>query len=153
MNEQDARYVLKPRPPVRAFVIAAIATLVGAIMMAACRHSAFVLVALSALVMALGIALAVMAGISMVRMRTFVELSDEGYRITGPGTDRQGSWAEVTKVTTSANGAHLTFHHGEVGRTHILCPGGGDDEQMQALVADVAKHLDTDRGYGPPINL
>lgn len=148
---EPARHVLKPRPPVRAFVIAAVLVLLGALLLAAV--SGAVWTALAVVLLLAGLALAGMAGWSMHTMRTFVDLDAEGYRIVGPGVDKAGSWGDVTKVTTSAHGSHLTLFHGQVGRTHILCPGGGEDPEMKALVADVAAHLDADRGYGETINV
>ncbi|MGO4956846.1 hypothetical protein ACTQ49_06185 [Luteococcus sp. Sow4_B9] len=148
-------YVLKPRPPVRAFVIAAGMTLLGALLvsLATAKEAALLWVVLAAIILIAGLVLAAMAGWSMVTMRTFVDLDPKGYRIHGPGTDKSGTWGDVTKVTTSAQGSHLTLYHGEVGRTHLICPGGGEDEEMKALVAAVAQHLDADRGYGETINV
>lgn len=142
-------YVLKPRPPVRAFIIAGVLSLLGALLVvwASSRGAAMVWVVLAAIVLVLGIALAVLGAISMVNMRTFITLDEQGYRIKGPGVDKGGSWADVTRVTTTKQGAHLTMYHGEVGRTHIMCPGGADDPQMAALAQDIADHLDHDRGY------
>lgn len=145
-----ARYVLKPRPPVRAFLIAAALALLGALLVAATGGG--LLRALAVLVLLAGVALAAIAGSSMVQMRTFVDVDDAGYRMTGPGTDKSGSWDEVTKVTTSAAGSHLTLYHGEVGRTHVIAPQG-EDEEMTRLVADIAKRLDASRGYGETINV
>ncbi|GAA1398907.1 hypothetical protein [Luteococcus peritonei] len=156
MSQTDAvqpashRYVLKPAPPVRAFVIAAALVLLGALLVA--LTSGGLGRALAVLVLLAGVTLAAIAGSSMVRMRTFVDVDAEGYRITGPGTERQGTWEEVTKVTTSANGSHLTLYHGQVGRTHVIAPQG-EDEQMTSLVADIAKRLDASRGYGETMNV
>lgn len=150
MSTTDSRYVLAPRTPMRAFLVAAALVLVGALLVAllAANGAATVWLVLAAIVLVAGLALAGMGLASMRTMRTFVELDPEGYHITGPQVDRRGTWTEVTRVTTSAEGAHLTLYHGEVARTHILCPTGGDDPQMQGLVADIARHLDDSRGYG-----
>ncbi|MEL4358744.1 MULTISPECIES: hypothetical protein [unclassified Luteococcus] len=148
------RYVLKPQPPLRAFLISAILLLLGAILLSSTSGGGSVVwVALSWIVLLLGLALAGMAGWSMVTMRTFVDLDDDGYRITGPGADKAGRWDEVTKVTTSGEGAHLTLYHGQTNRTHILCPGGAADAEMTRLVTDVAQHLDANRGYGETMNV
>ena len=68
--------------------------------------------------------------------------------VHGAGQSRSGPWSEVTKVTTSDHGAHISLHHGQVARTHLFCASGGEDPQMQGLIADIAAHLDADRGYG-----
>ncbi|MEL4503472.1 hypothetical protein AAEX63_00865 [Luteococcus sp. H138] len=152
-HPQPQRYVLKPALPIRAFLISAVLTLLGAILLAVTSGAAALWVALSWIVLLLGLALAGMAAYSMVKLRTFVDLDEEGYKILGPGVEKAGSWSEVSKVTTSAQGAHLTLYHGQTSRTHILCPGGGADAEMTRLVADVASHLDADRGYGETINV
>ncbi|WP_420176712.1 hypothetical protein [Luteococcus sp. OSA5] len=148
-------YVLKPRPPVRAFVIAAALTLVGALLVSIAQSAdaSLLWVVLASIILIAGLALAGMAAWSMVTMRTFIDLASDGYRIHGPGVDKSGGWEDVTKVTTSAQGSHLTLYHGEVGRTHVICPGGGEDPEMVALVEAVAKHLDANRGYGETINV
>jgi len=143
--DAERRYVLRPRPPVRAFVIAAVLALLGAVLAAAASGGWSVL---GVLVLFAGLALAGVAGWSMLTMRTFVDVDDQGYRIHGPGTDKSGAWREVTKVTTSAGGSHLTLYHGQVARTHVLAPVGAGDAEMQALVADIAARLDASRGYG-----
>jgi len=142
-------YVLKPRPPFRAFVLAAIISLAGAlfVVLASAEHWGAIGVAICVIVLALGIGLLVFALLSMSKMRVFVRLDDSGYTIEGPGLHKTGAWAEVTKVTTQREGAHLTLHHGEVARTHIICPRGVSDPQMQALTADVIARMDADRGY------
>ena len=153
--DTTVRHVIKPRTPVRAFIIAAVLVLVGAVLVAvsAAQSAGAVWAALPAVLMVAGLALVGIAVASMVKMRTFVTVDDEGYRITGPGVDKQGTWVDVTRVTTSSNGSHLTLYHGEVGRTHILCPAGGDDPSMQALVADISRRLDDSRGYGETFNI
>lgn len=148
-------HVIAPRPPMRAFLVAAVLTFLGAalVALAAGHHAAVVWVVLAAVVLLAGIALACAGAVSMRRMRTFVTLDDDGYRITAPGTDQRGEWADVTRVTSTANGAHLTLHHGEVGRTHIISPAGGGDPAMASLATDIAHRLDDSRGYGETMNV
>lgn len=147
----SSTHVLNPRPPLRAFGIAAVLVLVGAVLLVAAAST--VLDVLAGLLLVAGLVLAAMGAWSMRTMRTFVELNQSGYRIHGPDVDKSGVWSDVTKVTTSAHGAHLTLYHGEVGRTHVICPGGGEDPEMKELVQAVAQHLDADRGYGETINV
>jgi len=147
-----SRFVLRPAPPVRAFLVSAVLVLAGAVLSAVARDASGIWLALALLVLLLGLVLAAIAAASMVRMRTFVDVDAQGYRITGPGIQKQGAWDDVTRVTTSGNGARLSLHHGEVGRTHIIAPSG-QDEQMTALTDEVAKRLDANRGYGETMNV
>lgn len=150
-HPSNSTHVLNPRPPVRAFGIAAVLVLVGAVLLVVAGST--VLDVLAGLLLVAGLALAAMGAWSMRTMRTFVELNQSGYRIHGPDVDKSGVWSDVTKVTTSAHGSHLTLYHGEVGRTHVICPGGGEDPSMKELVQAVSQHLDADRGYGETINV
>lgn len=142
-------YVLKPRPPMRAFFVAAIISALGAVLtvVAAAQHAGAVWIMLAFILLALGVVLAVMGWLSMTRMQTYIKLDDKGYEIKGPGVEKAGEWTDVNRVTTSNGGTHLTMYHGEVGRTHIMCPGGQGGAQMAELAQDIADHLDKDRGY------
>ena len=143
-------YVLKPRPPVRAFALAAVLSLAGAGLLAtaASRGWGVLWVIVAALVLAVGVAFGAAGALSTRTMRVFVDITDEGWAVHGAGQSRSGPWSEVTKVTTSDHGAHISLHHGHVARTHLFCASGGEDPQMQGLIADIAAHLDADRGYG-----
>lgn len=142
-------YVLKPRPPMRAFFLAAILSALGALLVvvAAANHLGAAWITLAFIVLGIGLALGLVGWVSMSRMQTTIKLDDAGYQISGPGVDKRGEWSDVTKVTTSNGDTHLTMYHGEVGRTHIMCPGGQDGRQMAALAQDIADHLDKSRGY------
>ncbi len=143
------RHVLKPRPPSRGYAIAAVLSLAGAVLIviAAAQGWANGWIALFAVILAFGIALALTATWSMIRMRLYVDLDAEGYHIHGAGQDRRGSWAKVTKAALTETRSRLTLYHGQVGRTHIVRPGVGDPQEMDDLAADVARRLDADRGY------
>lgn len=145
-------HVLRPRPPVRAFALAAVLSVVGAFLtiLLVAKGVPMGWVVVGIVILAFGVALLVAAVISMVRLRTYVDLSDEGWTVRGPSGRRSGSWDDVTKVTISYNGAHLTLCHGQVARTHIIAPGNIASEEMKALAEDVATYLDASRGYHNP---
>ncbi len=145
-------HVLRPRPPIRAFALAAALCVVGAVLtvVLAANDAGVGWIVFAVVVLVLGLALLAAAGYSLVRLRTYVDLTDEGWTVRGPGDRRSGSWDDVTKVTISYNGAHITMHHGQVARTHIIAPGNIASEEMKALAADIAKYLDASRGYHNP---
>ena len=143
----ESTHVIKPQPPVRAFVTAAVADLVGAVLLVAALsqgwHVAFAV--LGGLILLAGVALLVMALVSMNRFAARLTLTDEGYRLTGPGVDHEGAWADVSKVTQSQEGSHVTIYHGAVRRTHLLFPGG-DRAQISEVLADIRARLQAAKG-------
>lgn len=148
-GEGVSRHVLRPRPPYRGYVISGLLCILGAILIVVASENGWanVWIALFAVLLALGIALALTDTWSMFRMRLYVDLDAKGYHIHGAGQERSGTWARVTKAALTESRSRLTLYHGQVGRTHIVRPGAGDPAEMDALAADIAKHLDADRGY------
>lgn len=134
----------------RAFVIAAIASIVSAVLIVlAVEQSWHVSVLILASVLGLAsLVLAMAAVISMRRMRVVVHLDDAGYKIVGADRVREGDWADVTRVTETTDGRHITIYHGNVARTHLLCPGGTQEAEFRAMLADIARRLDSTFGYG-----
>ncbi len=104
------------------------------------------LVVLGALLLAAGVVLLVMALVSMNRFAARLTLTDKGYRLVGPrGVDHAGEWADVSKVTQSQEGSHVTIYHGAVRRTHLLFPGG-DRAQIGEVLADIRARLVAAKG-------
>ena len=143
----ESTHVIKPQPPVRAFVTAAVADLAGALLLVAALsqdwHIAFVVVAI--LLLVAGTALMIGAFVSLNRLAVRFTLTDEGYRLLGPGVDHAGEWADVSKVTQSQEGSHVTIYHGAVRRTHLLFPGG-DRAQIDEVLAEVRARLKAAKG-------
>ena len=145
-----ATYVVRPRPPVRAFVLAAVLSLIGAasITLAAAERWAQAWMWVSAVVLLAGVLLLVTALASMRRLRTYVDIDDEGWEVRAPGATRRGAWSDVTKVTITTDGSRLSMHHKGGARTHIVAPV--PTEEMQAMASDIAGRLDANRGYRNP---
>ena len=140
-------YVIPPRPPVRAFVIAAVAALLGAFLLVGglSWHWHLAAVIVGSVILAVGVVLAVLAFLSLSRLAVRVELDDDGYRITGSAVEHTGRWLDVSKVTQSDEGSHVTIYHGSVRRTHLLFPGG-DRAQIDQVLADVRARLQAAKG-------
>ncbi|MGA4506900.1 hypothetical protein ACQB6R_01020 [Propionibacteriaceae bacterium G1746] len=142
-------YTLRPRLPLRAFVVAAALSLVGALVavMGSAQgwHVAVSIIGL--VLLGLGVLLAAGALLSLRTMRTLVDVDDDGYHIHGPGVDKHGQWSDVTRAALADDGARLVFSHGEVQRTHLWSPLGAADPDFKALVDDVVTRLDKSRGY------
>lgn len=141
-------YVLRPRPPIRAFAMAAVLSLVGAGLLVGFGSRGVLGGQIAGwIVLGVGLLLGVIGLVSMRTMRVLVDLDDEGFRVHGPGVDKRSDWSSITKVVSADDGARLIFHHGAIERTHLWCPMGAGDPQMQALAEDVARRLDAANGY------
>lgn len=137
------RYVLRPRPPRRALVLGVAATVIGlaALLLGIILGWALIVSILGALVLAGGVAVLVLIGYSQAHHSLYVDLDDVGYRVHGPGLDKKGSWAHVTRVALTPDGSRLVIASGASKRTYIICSTGGDDPVMKAVVADIASRV------------
>ena len=142
-------FELRPPPPVRAYALAGVLTGAGAVLTAVAATSGWAagLVAFGLALVVAGVVLGVAAVVAARGMRVRVELTDEGYHLSGPAGERDGTWAEVTRVTLAADGHRLTLHHSPDRRTLLVAPGGGRSPRLEELGEAMARRLDADRGY------
>lgn len=143
----SSTHLMKPRPPVRAFGVAAVLALVGLGFFMAPELFGWhdILRAIGIVFIVLGFGILALAVVAMQRMRVEIILDDDGYRVIGPFGVRTGGWADVVRVTR-ATGQIILYDHDER-RTVIAMPRGGAGD-LDALGADIARHLDAHRGYG-----
>ncbi len=143
----ESTHVIKPRPPVRAFVIAAVGSVVGAVLLVLGlgQDLPIAVPVAGGIVLASAVALLLGALLSMRRLAVTLTLDDDGYVLKGPGLEHAGQWSDVSKVTQTAEGSHVTIYHGSVRRTHLLFPGG-DRQQIADVLNDVRARLDAYRG-------
>lgn len=136
-------HVLRPVQPLRAYALAAILSTVGALVLVAGNISASIwIVALGALILSGGLVLLGATVNSVRRYKVSVDLDDQGYAIHASTGDHTGAWADVRRVTRTADGTQLTLHHDGDRRTLLV----GRD--VTTLEADMAHYLDKSRGYG-----
>jgi hypothetical protein len=136
-------HVLRPVPPTRSYLVAAILATIGAAMVLSSGLGKNLwLLVFGSLVLADGLVLVLMTTISSHRARVAVDLDESGYVIHSRGGDVHGTWDQVTRVTRSADGTQLVFHQGEERRLVLI----GRD--VTSLESDVARYLDKNRGYG-----
>lgn len=140
----ERTFFLKPRPPLRAFLLAAVLSLIGGILTAlALQHDwSAVALTLAIIVLVLGIALFVLAIVATARLGVRITLTDEGYKVSGTRTTHEGEWNDVTKVTQTVEGAHITIYHGNVRRTHLIFPAGPAQEKMQDVIDEIMVRLE-----------
>lgn len=141
MGEQI--YLLKPRPPVRAYGIAAVASLLGAVFLVLSLSNSWPVffTVFSGIILLLGIALLVLAMVSIERNTVRVTLDEDGYRIDGAYQAHDGQWHDVSKITQTTDGGHVTIYHGSERRTHLIFPGPGDPELVSVVLDDVKTRI------------
>ena len=139
-------FIIDPRPPVRAFLLAAVVSALGAILAVMPLDwpwrwilVGFGIVLIAAAGLLIGLAIA-----SMRRQRVVVELDETGFRVDSPAGAQSGTWAEVTRVTSAPG--RITLHKGDTERVHLVAPTG-DLPQFEALSQAISQRLDDDRGY------
>ena len=136
-------YVLRPAPPLRSYLVAAILAALGALMVVGSGLGKNLwLLVFGALVLADGLVLVLMTTISAYRARVAVDLDENGYVIHSREGDVHGTWDQITRVTRSADGTQLVFHHGEEQRLVLI------GREVTRLESNVARYLDKNRGYG-----
>ena len=140
-------YVIRPRPAIRAFGVAAVLAVVGAgLAVAASALGWHVSVSVFGVVLVVGAIALLFAAIRVpAQQAVTVQLDDEGYRVVEASGSHAGAWHDVTKVTEAPG--RLTFHRGEDERFHILAPQAPG--QLDSMASDIAQRLDHDRGYHP----
>lgn len=138
----ESTYLIQSRPPVRAFAVAAVVALAGALLLVGSLAWGWHLLVgvIGGIALAAGVALTVIAFLSIRRLAVRLTLDDDGYTVSGSEVDHSGQWRDVSKVTRSKEGAHVTIYHGPVRRTHLLFPAG-DSPQIDEILADVRARL------------
>ena len=143
----ETTYLIQTRPPVRAFAIAAVATLLGAVLLVAALSSGWhpVVAILSGIVMAGGLVLLAAAFTTMGRNAVQLTFTEDGYRVEGREVNGEGQWLDVTKVTQTQSGSRVTIHHGPNRATYLMFPGN-DPAQVDEVVKDLRERLRVVKG-------
>ena len=136
-------YTLRPRTPQRAIVAGGVSLVVGILLVSLSGGLgwATAVMIIGWLLVVVGVALLGMVVYTMRVMAVHVDIDDDGYRVEGPSLRKEGLWSDVSKVALTPDGSHMVIAHGQVRRTHLQCPRGGEDPQMTALVSDIADRL------------
>lgn len=144
------RFNLEPRPPVRALAIAALAEVLGALLLVgwSALELPLVVAALGGLLLALGTALLAAALVLTGRLRTLVELTPDVLSVTRAGRSRSVPWSAVQQVRLQHAQVQVVTEDPADGLV-ILSPRGPEDPRFTSLLASLRQRLDTDRGYRP----
>ena len=140
-------YVIRPRPAIRAFGVAAVLAAAGAgIAVGASSLGWHVAVSVLGVLLVLGAIALLLAALRVpAKQAVTVQLDAEGYRVVEASGTHQGVWRDVTRVTEAPG--RLTFHRGDDERFHIFAPHSPG--QLDSMASDIAGRLDHDRGYHP----
>ncbi|OYO01893.1 hypothetical protein [Enemella evansiae] len=146
-NREVSVHVLRPAPPIRAFGLASVFTVLGAVLLVTAYAQGWstVLKVLFGIVLVLGLALLGAAIATVVRMRVRAELTPTGYSFRTPAGVRHGTWADTAKVSTSESGHRLSFVDNDDRVQHVISPVGGESPEMSALTAEIVERLESSR--------
>lgn len=149
MGAEDVTvHVLRSAPPTRALLVAALGSVVGAILLvlSAANGWSVVVTVLAVIILGAGLVLLGLAVWTVLKMQVRAELTPTGYTFRTPSGVRHGTWAETVKVTASESGRRISLYRRDDSVQHVLCPVGAEDRVMQQLVGDLAERLKSSRG-------
>ena len=141
------QFVIRPRPAVRAFALAAVGVLLGAVAVVGGSAWGWGVsgTIVGVVLMLAGVGLAVLAVVAARRQTVTVTFDASGFRVHDPsGREHGGTWAAVNRVTAAPG--RITLHEGDERRTHLIAPAGSGTD-LDAIAAAIGRHLDSDRGY------
>lgn len=141
-------FSIAPRVPVRAFLIAAVASIVGAALVVLSQLNAWHVVVLivGAAILAAGLLLVVVALVAQRASAAELVLDDEGYALHSRAGKQAGSWADVTRITRNPDGARVSIHEGDEKRT-LLQFNSVEQPRIEAILTEMGARLDAAKGY------
>jgi hypothetical protein len=145
----EAQFTLTAPPPVRSLAISAGAALIAAAMIvlgSALDLPQVVFIAGLAL-MIFAVALAVAAVALTARLRTTLILDPESITIMNGRRRRAVGWSSIDIVRRQGPRLSLITKPGSGANLTVVNPRAGNDVVFSALIAEIQKRLDADRGY------
>lgn len=138
---------VRRRPPLRPLALSALLMLVGIVLvlMAGLLDANVPLLVLGLVVIGLGFALLAAAAWVAWVTRVYVVLDDDGYLLQGRDSTESGKWSDVGRVTRGSD--RITLHHKDGTRVQLVVSRSASAD-LDALGTDIARHLDANRGYG-----
>ncbi|MDO5736763.1 MAG: hypothetical protein Q4P15_09845 [Propionibacteriaceae bacterium] len=143
-------YTLVPRTAVRAFLIAAIGSLIGAglivLALANSWHPAAAVI--GTVVLAASLLLALMAYLAQRASIAELVLDEDGYTVVTRDGSQSGDWGDVTRITRAVDGRVVTVHEGDEKRTRLQF-NSNDRTQIDEILEEMGTRLDAAKGYKP----
>jgi hypothetical protein len=146
---QESRFTLTAPPPVRSLAISAVAAVIAAAMVVlggALDLSQVVTIAGVGLMIFAG-TLAVVAVVLTARLRTTLALDPESITIIKGGRRRIVPWSTIELVKRQGPRLLLITKPDGGGDATVLNPGTSNGATFDALIAEIQRRLDADRGY------
>ncbi len=141
-------FSIAPRIPVRAFLIAALASILGAALLVLSLINTWhiAVVVLGAVLLVAGLALVVVALVAQKGSAAELTLDDDGYTLTTRAGEQWGRWAEVTRITRAADGGQVNIHEGDDKRTRLQFHNV-DRARIDEILDEMGIRLDAAKGY------
>jgi hypothetical protein len=147
----ETRFELAPPPPVRSLAISAVAALIAVVMIvlrSALDLPAAVSIA-AIVVMIFAIVLALVALVLTVRLRTTLILDSRSITIIRRRRRRVVPWSRIDQVKMQGAQMLLITKPEDDPDMAVVNPRGRMDATFAALVAEIQRRLNADRGYRP----
>jgi hypothetical protein len=146
---QDTRFVLAPPPPIRSLAISAVTAVISAalIVLGGALQLPRVVTIVGVGLMTLAVVLAVVALVLTVRLRTTLILNAQSITITKGRRVRAITWSTIDRVRLQGARLLLITKPEEGPDATVLNPRTANDATFSALITEIQKRLDADRGY------
>ena len=146
---EDARFTLTAPPPVRSLAISAGAAViaVGMIVLGSALDLPQVAIIAGVTLMIFAVALAVAAVALTVRLRTTLILNPDSITIIKGRRRRVVGWPTIDIVRRRGPRLLLITKPGSVPDVTVINPRAETDATFSALIVEIQRHLDADRGY------
>ena len=137
------------RPPVRALAIAAVSTVLGAVLMvlAQARDLGLVLMIIGSALLVFGVTLGLIAILLVARLRSTVVLDRDGVTVLRGGRHQRLAWSAIDHVDLDGPRLSMISKCDDQPDVIVINPRTSTDPTFLALVAALQKRLDADRGY------
>lgn len=145
------RFELKPIVPIRALALASAAAVVGAalIVVSSAADWPVVVTVLGVILLVLGAALTLMSLLLITRVGALVLLTPDELTVRRGKSSQSMAWSQVASVDLSGPRLTVTAKAGEPKSLTIVNPRTTVDPVFLALVTELQRRLDADRGYQP----
>jgi hypothetical protein len=148
MPQNRLRFVLRVPPPIRALVLAATCSLVGAVLVVIWLSLGWptLVGVLAVVVFVVGLALAVAAQALAARSRTTLLLDGSALTVVSGARRRVLAWTDIDDVTLEPARMIIRLREGRQ-QVVLVGPRQQNSPQFTDLVAALRARLDASRGY------
>jgi hypothetical protein len=147
---QEARFALTAPAPVRSLAISAVAAMVAAamIVLGSALELPQVVTIAGVSLMIFACMLAVVALVLTAWLRTTLLLDSESITIINGRRRRVVPWSTIDVVRRQGPRLLLITKPGDGEDATVINPGTATETTFNALIAEIQRRLDADRGYG-----